>query len=128
VDPSGFILLSELDAYADHSLAIALPAGVPILTAALVSPTSARTPDLIGLDLEAEAAVHGRIGAGDRVDVYTRTDDAVLVAEALVVVEATIDQGALGSGRVGVVLAVDRSVAPDVIAAGESVFLVRKGS
>lgn len=126
----GLVLAADRDSLADHVFTINIPAGSPIPVAALDAPGSGSGIDVLGLEIPSAAAVHGDLVAGDEVDVYITTDPGAPVAQRVAVVGVLIDTSALGTGDVGLLLAVDEVLAPILVeaAAAESVHLVRKGS
>jgi Flp pilus assembly protein CpaB len=127
-DASGLVLASDLGAISDAVLAVDLGAGVPIVEAVLARDGSS-SPDVIGVDLPASAAVHGQLVPGDRVDLHLAGEDGPLLEERVSVVSVFFEGSALGTGEVGLLLAVDEGVAPRIIDAmhGDGVHLVRVG-
>ena len=64
------------------------------------------------------------------VDVYVVSEDTHLIAEAVAIVGAEIENTSVGSGRVRLLVAVADDVGPRVLAATEAgeIHLIRKGS
>jgi len=126
----GLITFEELDELGQHLLGSPIAARSPIPRSLLVTPQSERGVDLLGLYLESAAAVHGRLRAGDVVDVYLVSEETHLIAEAIPIVAAEIEDTSLCSGRVRLLVAVADDVGPRVLAATEAgeIHLIRKGS
>jgi hypothetical protein len=127
---AGLVTLEEVGELGGHFLGSSLAVHSPIPRSLLVSPRSERGVDLLGLYLESAAAVHGRLRAGDVVDVYVVAEETHLIAEAVSIVAAEIENTSLGSGRVRLLVAVPDDVGPRVLAATEDgeIHLIRKGS
>jgi len=125
----GLVVAAELKAVADHVLLVDLGTGSPLITDILSSPDVTSATDVIGLELSSDAAVHGILLPGDSVDLYLTTDPGDPVAIGVAVVGVFADSGTLGTGDVGVLLAVDDEIAPIVVraAAGDAIYLVRRG-
>ena len=124
-DPAGLVEATSLPDPANMMLASPLAAGEPLVPSLLLPVETEDTPDLMALSLDEDHAVLGRIGPGDRIDLYvTRPgnglDEAVteLLAAAVYVTEARIDEAAL-SGRptVRLLVAVDQELAAALAAA-----------
>lgn len=129
VDPSGLVLADELDHLSDHVIGASIGPDAPLPVSLLRGPGDGAAVDVVGLELEAHAGVHGSLEPGDGVDVYVTEPEIALVAGAVPVVDVLVDDGALGAGTVGVILAVDSDLAPSIIAASASgsIHLVRRG-
>ncbi len=127
---AGLIGLEDVGELGEHVLGSSLAAGSPIPRSLLFTPQSERGVDLLGLYLESAAAVHGRLRAGDVVDVYVVSEDTHLIAEAVAIVGAEVESTSVGSGRVRLLVAVADDVGPRVLAATEAgeIHLIRKGS
>lgn len=128
-DRTGLVDADEAEELGRYSLAASMAAGAPIPRSLLIAPESRRGPDLLGLELDSAAAVHGLLRPGDLVDVYSATDDVALIAEGVEVVDVMTEAGALRSNRVRLVVSVDDSLEGPLIAAtvSGSIHLVRKG-
>lgn len=129
-DAAGLVVAGSVGDLERHVLAASLDAGSPIPRSLLVAPEAGHGADLLGLDLDAAAAVHGWLRAGDVVDVYAVQDGAELLAESIPIVKADADGNSMGSGRVRLLLAVTDDIGPHLIAADEagSIYLIRRGS
>lgn len=129
-DSSGLINADAVDSLSDYALLSPLAAESPIPRSLLISPEDERGVDLLGLDLDSAAAVHGWLVGGDLVDVYAVAEETDLIAEAVEVVDVEVDGTSLGSGRVRLIVAVSGEIGPRLIAASEagSIHLVRRGS
>ena len=127
-DATGLVTATDIEALTDHVLLVSLEAGTPLVRAVLDGP-DADAFDVIGLELESAAAVHGVLAPGDAVDVYLDTDPSQPVATAVTVVGVFADSGSFGTGDVGLLLAVDGELAPIIVGAssGDSIRLVRRG-
>ena len=129
-DDVGLITTEAATALEQHVLSSSLAAGAPIPRSLLLAPAGERGVDLLGLDLESASAVHGRLAAGDSVDVYSVSEEADLIVEALAVVGVEVDSTSFGPGRVRLLVAVAGDVGPRVLAASEAgtIHLIRRGS
>ena len=129
-DPTGLISESAAAELSDHVLSVPLSPGEPILESLLLDPHEENRVDILGLDLEAPAAVQGRLSPGDRVDVYAAGPEVRLIAESVSVVAVERDTGTLGAGDIHILLAVEGDMAGRLIAASgtDSIHLVRRGS
>jgi Flp pilus assembly protein CpaB len=123
--------LGELE---DWTVRVSIAAGEPLLPSLLQPPELIAAPNVVALSLDRSHAVQGRLVAGDRVDVYRTTEASFdqpavteLIASAVYVVEATIDDGGINGGSVELLLAVDDDLAAVIVAADRnaSVDLVR---
>lgn len=128
--PDGLVLAADSGDLAAHVLVIDLAAGSPIPMTALESPALGSAVDVLGIEIPSAAAVHGALIAGDAVDVYLTTDPESPIARGVVVVDVLVDSSALGTGDIGLLLAVDEALAPMLVeaVAAESVHLVKRGS
>ncbi len=129
-DGVGLISTESLDALQEHVLSSPLAAESPIPGSLLLAPEGGQGVDLLGLDLESAAAVHGWLAAGDLVDAYAVAEEADLIAEALEIVDVEIQSTSLGSGRVRLLVAVVGDVGQRLLAASEvgTIHLIRRGS
>jgi len=129
-DDAGLVTAEAAEALDEHMLSSPLAADAPIPRSLLLAPAGERGVDLLGLDLDSAAAVHGRLAAGDQVDVYAVSQKADLIAEALAVVGIEIDSTSFGPGRVRLLVAVAGEVGPRLLAASEAgtIHLIRRGS
>jgi len=129
-DDAGLIPAESAEALEAHVLNSSLAAGAPIPRSLLLAPTGERGVDLLGLDLESAAAVHGWLAAGDLVDVYVVAEETALIAESLAVVDVEVDSTSLGSGRVRLLVAVVGDVGQRLLAASEigTIHLIRRGT
>lgn len=130
LDSTGLVPAADLAEVAAHTLLIDLEPGSPLVATAIEDPQGGHGIDVVGLELPSDAAVHGALVAGDEVDVYSTSDPATLIARRVVVVAVLGDGGSLGTGDIGVLLAVDDELAPTLIAAAadDALHLVRRGS
>jgi hypothetical protein len=128
-DSTGLVPAADLDLFVDHVLLVDLAPGDPVFQSALSAPETASESDVMGVELPSAAAVHGALVAGDEVDVYLVSDPAVPIATSVTVVAALTDGGSLGTGDVGLLLAVDDALAASLVEAisTDSVHLVRSG-
>jgi hypothetical protein len=126
----GLIAFEEVGELGEHFLGSSLDVHSPVPRSLLIAPRSERGVDLMGLYLESAAAVHGRLRAGDVVDAYVVSEGTHLIAEAIPIVGAEIENTSLGSGRVRLLVAVADEVGPRLLAATEAgeIHLIRKGS
>lgn len=129
-DGTGLIDADSIDVLSEHVLRSPLAADSPIPRSLLITPVDERGVDLVGLDLESAAAVHGRLTSGDLVDVYAVAEEAELIAESVAVVDVEVEKTSLGLGRVRLIVAVGGDIGPRLIAANErgTIHLVRRGS
>lgn len=127
---AGLISADSVDRMSEHVLRSPLAVDSPIPRSLLIAPEDERGVDLVGLDLESAAAVHGRLTSGDLVDVYVVAEEAELIAESVAVVDVEVENTSLGLGRVRLIVAVDGDVGPSLIAASQlgTIHLVRRGS
>jgi Flp pilus assembly protein CpaB len=118
VEPlEGLVRADERATLDEWILDVPVPAGAP-LTHAMLSPPSGSSPDLLAVTLEAEHAVQGRLAPGDLVDIYVTDDEgARLLASTIQVVSVEVGAGGLDGSDVAVLLAVDDTLALDLIAA-----------
>lgn len=127
-DSGGLVSSVDREAMADHVLLVDIEAGTPVVASILADPATGAGVDVIGLELASEAAVHGMLEPGDSVDIYVDTVPDAPVASDVPVVGVFTDGGSLGLGDVGVLLAVDDTLALVVAATdGSAIHLVRKG-
>jgi hypothetical protein len=128
LDPSGLVAASRLGELGEALLAIDLAAGVPLVEAAIAL-DGASSPDVIGLELDAAAAVHGALVPGDRVDIYPAVSDGSVLASDVTVAGVVVEDQALSTGDVGLLLAVEGDLAALIVDAihGDGVHLVRRG-
>ena len=129
-DVAGLIVAEMGGGLDAHVLMAPLAAGSPIPRSLLAAPEQGRGSDLLGLDLDSAAAVHGWLHAGDLVDVYAVGDEVTRIAEDVPVVDIVIDSTSLASGRVRVVLAVGDELGTGLLTAigrGADPHLIRKG-
>lgn len=118
VEPIAGLILSERSPdLAGWSLAVPLQEGAP-LTESVLSPPPGSIPDLIAVTLELGHAVQGQLAAGDLVDIYVTDEVGTrLLAGAVMVISAEVGTGGLGGGDVALLLAVDKALALQVVAA-----------
>ena len=124
----GLIVLDELEALSDHSLAVGIAEGELLLDSLLVPPRADR-PLAAAITLDLNHAVQGDLVPGDVVDVYaTSAGETTLLAAAVVVTAVDHGSGSLGGREVSLVIAVDDSLAMEIIAATHSaaIDLVRR--
>jgi hypothetical protein len=129
-DVAGLVVAGMDGGLHAHVLTAPLAAGSPIPRSLLAAPEEGRGSDLLGLDLDSAAAVHGWLHAGDLVDVYAIGEEVTRIAEDVSVVDVVTDSTSLGSGRVRVVLAVSDELGAGLLTAigrGADPYLVRKG-
>lgn len=113
----GLIEGDDLGELEDWVLAAPIAEGEPLLASQLRPGVALDAPDVMAVELDAANAVLGRISGGDRVDVYATTStpgnqaQTMLVAEALYVLEARIEESNAGPDRVELLLAVDEDTA-----------------
>lgn len=131
----GLVIGDELGQLDDWVLSAPLAEGEPLLASQLRPAIAVAAPNTIAIELAAANAVLGRLGGGDRVDVYATTSapgrpaETTLIAEALYVLEARLAESNAGPDRVELLLAVDDDTAraiTNAMHAGE-VDLVRVG-
>lgn len=136
VDATGLVAGDALGGLEDWTLAVPLREGEVLVPSLLREPERTTMPDLLGLSLDAEHAVHGRLSAGDSVDVYVTwpaaPDEARLterLARNVFVTDTQTDSGAIGNTQVDLIVAVDADLAALLTAAlhGGDVDLVRVG-
>ena len=129
-DGVGLINADSVGELSEYTLRSPLAADSPIPRSLLIAPEDERGVDLVGLDLESAAAVHGRLSSGDLVDVYAVAEEAELIAESVAVVAVEVEHTSLGLGRVRLIVAVGGDIGPRLIAASErsGIHLVRRGS
>jgi Flp pilus assembly protein CpaB len=131
----GLVAGDELGELEDWILAAPIAAGEPLLPSQLRPSVALDAPDVIAVELDAANAVLGRLSGGDRVDIYATTSEpgspvrTTLIADALYVLEARVEESNAGPDRVELLLAVDEVTAQAITNAihrGE-VDLVRVG-
>lgn len=107
----GLVPAAAADELANHTLAVPLAAGDPLLASLLVAPPGTR-PDVAALTLDRSHAVQGELTAGDRIDIYV-SDPAgsSLLAQNVLVVSASTASGGFDDGTVALLIAVDRPLA-----------------
>jgi hypothetical protein len=127
-DATGFVLAESREALGDHTLVAALSAGSPLVADILRGPDEVAAADVVGIEVESAAGVHGALVPGDSVDIYV-ADPVRRVAEGVQVIAIFSDPGTLGTGDIGLLLEVDDQLAPTVIEAAieRSIHLVLRG-
>lgn len=118
-DAGGLVVGDDLGELAGWTVAVPIGRGEP-LTPSLLRPPGMGTSQEMAIALPAAQAVMGRIGPGDRIDVYATSSrpggesSTVLVASDLVVLEAVIEDR---TRDVGLVVSVDGETAGRIAAA-----------
>ena len=113
----GLVSADRASELADHSLSASLAEGDPLLASLLVAPSTDR-PDVAALTLDPAHAVQGDLIAGDRIDVFvSRAGVTELLASDVLVLAATTGNGGLGGGDTALLLAVDRTLARELVEA-----------
>jgi Flp pilus assembly protein CpaB len=128
VDPTGLVPASRWEDVSGAVLAVDVGAGIPLIDSVLL-PSGSSTPDVLGIEIPASAAVHGALAPGDRVDIHLVGAGGELLAGDVPVVAVISDDGTLGTGDVGVLLAMREGLAPLIVEAlhGDGLHLVRSG-
>lgn len=131
---TGLVEGTSLGELVDWSLRVPVFAGEPIIPSLLQPPELQVAPNVVALSLAPSHAVLGQLAAGDRVDIYRTMDGSPsapgsteLLASDVYVVEATLQVDGIGAGTVDLLLAVDDSLAGEIVAAERlgSIDLVR---
>jgi hypothetical protein len=123
-DATGLVAGEDTATLVGWTLAAPLAAGEPLLPSLLRAPAQRSRPDVLALSLERDRAVLGEVQAGDRIDIYVTTDalegpaETRLAAAGLYVVAAgPAPSGLGGEDRVDLLLAVDDTLALDLVRA-----------
>lgn len=117
----GLVMGDTLGDLGAWSLRVPLQEGEPLVASLLRPPELVASPNVIALSLDGAHAVLGRLTAGDRVDVYVTHDTfdseptTRLLAASVYVVDATVSESNVNRGRVNILLAVDGSLAAQIV-------------
>lgn len=117
----GLVTGDSVGELADWSLRVPLAEGEPLVVSLLRPPELVSFPNIVALSLDGENAVLGRLTGGDRVDVYVThiafdsEPTTELLAAGVYIVDAFVSESSVDRGRVNVLLAVDDSLAAQIV-------------
>lgn len=122
----GLVAGASIGDLSDWSLRVPLKEGELLVPSLIHPPEMLASPNVVALSLDGAHAVLGRLAPGDRVDVYV-THDAFdgegatqLLAQDVFVVDASISEASAHRGRVDILLAVDDTLAAQIVSGSRS--------